>query len=122
MAPRVPSLPDLTAEETRSITMPRKGFTAFHTDLWRQKQERAFAAWLNMVFLTQITCCAVKSRVRAWNDCQFDAKVQNKLWDYYTKNETLRRAMLNVAFMLCFLGGGFCHVLFPKLELCCAGD
>ncbi|UPR03307.1 hypothetical protein HOP50_12g66360 [Chloropicon primus] len=83
-------------EGAKQAVRSRPGFTAFHTDLWRQKQERAFAAWLNMVFLAQITCCAVKNRVRAWNDCQFDAKVQNKLWDYYTKNETLKRAMLNV--------------------------
>ena len=79
----------------KKVSRGRPGFTAFHTDLWMQKQERAFTAWLNMVFLTQITC-RNNSMMNEWSSCQFDAKVQNKLWDYYANDANLKRVMMNV--------------------------
>ena len=81
--------------EAARMCRSRPGFSSFHTDLWMQKQERAFTAWLNFVFLTQITSSG-GDQASVWNNCHFDAKMQNKLWNYYTKDRTLKKVMMDV--------------------------
>ena len=71
----------------------RPGFAAFHTNLWMQKRERAFAAWLNRALLADgHRGC----RASAWKDCRLGSRVSAKLWDLYSKDDDLKRAVLKV--------------------------
>ena len=71
----------------------RPGFAAFHTNLWMQKRERAFAAWLNRALLADgHRGC----RASAWKNCRLGSRVSAKLWNLYSKDDDLKRAVLKV--------------------------
>ena len=97
----------ISAHEALEFERSRPGFTVFHTELWMQKQERAFTAWLNAIFWqtdinqgggegegegegssTRTTTTLTESRL--------DAQVRGSLWRIYTKDARFKSAMLGV--------------------------